>query len=318
MRVPNTQFGQRAAAHQQKRQFKIRYFLAFEGEKTECQYFHGILKNRDELNINPIIEIVPLSRHEHQAGLSNPVQICQLMKTQMELFKTGTLTLNALVNHLSDWILAQSKKPRNQRKQISSMLLRDLKKKYDYQPETQVSGSEDPIVQEICELLKIYDAIEVSEQTISEFKQYLKKQREYSKRDGDKACIIIDRDPGSFTPEQYDMVLAQCKKSGLELYVTNPRFEFWLLLHFLTKSEMDTEKICAPSEPGKEAYLENCLHQHCSSFSKHHVPFELFKDKIPQAIENEKGFCEEVTQLKDHIGCNIGLLITNLLQQNKL
>ena len=52
----------------------------------------------------------------------------------------------------------------------------------------------------------------------------------------DKICLVIDRDKDSFisTPNnrQYEYVVKTCKKKGFGLYVTNPCFEFWLLLHF--------------------------------------------------------------------------------------
>lgn len=316
MRVPTT-FGKRALIHQQERQIKMRYFLAFEGEKTEYQYFAGIIKYQEYLKINPVIEIIPLSRHLHQKGLSHPKNICKQMEEEMKMLHTGELTLKSLVDHLSDWVLKNSSKPRTQRENLSRKLLRDLGKKHGHIPETIVSGSKDLVVQQICDLLDTYEAIEVSPETISAFHQYLKQQKQYNKRDGDKACIIIDRDSGSFTAAQYNDVLTHCKKSNLDLFVTNPRFEFWLLLHFLQKQEIDVDKICASPEPGKEPYLENLLHQHYPSFSKHHVPFDPLKDKITVAMENEKSFCEDIEQLKDHIGCNIGLLLSELMQNNE-
>lgn len=316
MRVPTT-FGKRAPVHQQERQIKTRYFLAFEGEKTEYQYFAGITKFQEYLKINPVIEIIPLSRHTHQKGLSNPKTICKLMEKDAKIRETGKITLESLVCHLSDWTLKNSSKPCTQRQNISDKLLRDLKKKYGHMPEAIVSGSNDPIVQQICDLLDTYEAIDVSPETISAFQKYLKQQKQYNKRDGDKACIIIDRDTKSFADSQYNDILSQCKKSEFELYVTNPRFEFWLLLHFLQKQEMGIDKICASPEQGKEPYLESLLHQHYPSFSKGHVPFDPLKDKISVAIENEKSFCENIEQLKNHIGCNIGLLLTKLIQNNK-
>ena len=57
------------------------------------------------------------------------------------------------------------------------------------------------------------------------------KQITYSE-DIDKMCLIVDRDKKSFKEEQYNYVKEECERKNFKLYVTNPCFEFWLLLHF--------------------------------------------------------------------------------------
>lgn len=63
----------------------------------------------------------------------------------------------------------------------------------------------------------------------------------------DKICLVIDRDKDSFisTPNnrQYEYVVKTCKKKGFGLYVTNPCFEFWLLLHFDEVFCLDRDKL---------------------------------------------------------------------------
>ena len=39
---------------------KKRYFIACEGKKTEYKYFKGIMDNKVEIKINPLIEIIPI------------------------------------------------------------------------------------------------------------------------------------------------------------------------------------------------------------------------------------------------------------------
>lgn len=50
--------------------------------------------------------------------------------------------------------------------------------------------------------------------------------------DYDKISFIFDRDPQSFKENQYDSVRKLCDENRFQLYITNPCFEFWLLLHF--------------------------------------------------------------------------------------
>lgn len=147
---------------------------------------------------------------------------------------------------------------------------------------------------------------------VFEFQKWLIKMK-YNRRD-DKACIIVDRDHMSFTDEQYTKMVSDCKKRKFQFYVTNPRFEFWLLLHFCSKDQLKLERIRAPYKSGEEHYIEKCLHQYYPHFNKSRYNFTYFKDKVLSAIENEKGFYEDLDQLKDNIGCNIGILLTELMK----
>ncbi|MGL5355333.1 MAG: RloB family protein [Cetobacterium sp.] len=48
----------------------------------------------------------------------------------------------------------------------------------------------------------------------------------------DELCMVIDRDPNNFFESQFDKIVQECKKNKYFLAITNPCFEFWLLLHF--------------------------------------------------------------------------------------
>ena len=59
----------------------------------------------------------------------------------------------------------------------------------------------------------------------------------------DEYCIIVDRDERSFTEEQVEAVIASCDDEHFRLVITNPCFEFWLLLHFDVNRETILECI---------------------------------------------------------------------------
>ena len=52
-----------------------KYFLVFEGKNTEEIYFDAIDRNRNEIGISPIIDIVPVLRSYSEEGWSNPKKI---------------------------------------------------------------------------------------------------------------------------------------------------------------------------------------------------------------------------------------------------
>lgn len=100
---------------------------------------------------------------------------------------------------------------------------------------------------------------------------------------------------------------------GFLFCVTNPCFEFWLLLHFDEVFELDKEKLLEnPKATAKRRYAENELRRICPHYNKSSYQAETLVKDIDKAIENEKKFCEDVESLKDSVGSNIGVLITQM------
>ena len=309
MRVPK-KFGKRSTANDEKLQPKTRYFLTFEGEKTEYQYFQGVIDHQHELGINELIDIIPLSRHHIEKSWSNPEKACHLFIKDLRERESGEQTVGTLTSHVTDWVMDQKGVP--SRVQVTTHLRNRLTEHGYKQEELVTEHNKTDVTNCICSSLDELCLVEVSPETIGKFREYLKVQKHFNKRDGDIACLIVDRDADSFTPEQYDSVVEKCEKEHIDLYVTNPRFELWLLLHFLDKSRINCANICQKRESGKQPYLEQELNRCCQSISKRHVPFNLLADKVDAAIENEKEFCEEVSGLKVTIGSNIGTLMSEL------
>ena len=77
----------------------------------------------------------------------------------------------------------------------------------------------------------------------------------------DLTKYIIDRDRESFVSSsknnQYKYVVEKCEEMGFGLYVTNPCFEFWLLLHFDKVFELDRDKLLEnPKVTAKRRYCK--------------------------------------------------------------
>lgn len=309
MRVPK-KFGKRSTENDEKLQPKTRYFLTFEGEKTEFQYFQGVIDHQNELGINELIEIIPLSRHHIEKSWSNPEKACQLFVKDLHERESEELIVETLTSHVTDWVMERKGVP--SKAQVTTHLRNHLTE-HGYEPEDYVTEhNKTEVTNCICSSLDELCLVEVTPETIGQFRKYLKAQKHFNKRDGDIACLIVDRDADSFTSEQYDSVVEKCEVEHIDLYVTNPRFEFWLLLHFLDKSQIKCEKIYQKRESGKQPYLEQELRRCCQGVSKRQIPFDLFADKVDTAIKNEKEFCEEVSGLKMAVGSNIGNLLTEL------
>lgn len=133
----------------------------------------------------------------------------------------------------------------------------------------------------------------------------------------DQLNIVIDRDQQNFKDYQYDDVIKFCNDNNVNLYVSNPTFEFWLMLHF---PEVDTEDKVKMFENRyinkSKRYLEKKLYEICK-YRKSNLNFKDFEPYIYDAIKREKEYPEDLKNLKNNLGSNIGILINNMLKNNK-
>lgn len=83
---------------------KRRYFLVFEGASTEKIYFEALENERNEVEINPLIELVPIIRSYSEDGWSNPKKILDRIISNLEEEETGQLTYESLLNRIIDYL----------------------------------------------------------------------------------------------------------------------------------------------------------------------------------------------------------------------
>lgn len=129
----------------------------------------------------------------------------------------------------------------------------------------------------------------------------------------DKLNIVIDRDKQNFKDFQYDEVVKFCRTNNVNLYVSNPTFEFWLMLHFPEVEDEDNLKMLENKYVSKSRrYLERRLHDICK-YKKSQLNFNDFEPYILDAIKREKNYAEDIDSLKDELGSNVGVLIEEMI-----
>ncbi|OOO00570.1 MAG: hypothetical protein ATN35_06715 [Epulopiscium sp. Nele67-Bin004] len=223
MRIKTSSFGERAG-HHNKLQVKPKYFLAFEGYKTEPIYFEAIQENRTLLNINPLIELHQVDRE--QTGGNHPLDIIKNVDEYMQTINdTDNITYDARI---------------------------------------------------------------------------------------DKVCIIVDRDKKSFIIKQLRKAIKKCEEKSFRLFLSNPCFEFWLLLHYDEVHDINNDELLENKKEDNQTFAERELKKLCIGYQKGEFPIEWFIENINKAIENEKSFAEDLEQLKESVGSNIGKLIEEL------
>lgn len=203
---------------------KSKYYIIPEGEKTEIQYFLGIRDNAREININSLIEVIPIENDDEELGQSHPIR------------------------------------------------------------------------------------------KITNFNEDIENNKFLYDKEIDKVCFVIDRDPQNFSEQQYDNFLKMCKDYNYKVYVSNPTFELFLLMHDDKIFDID-----------KRAMLENRRVSNSKRFlevklseifgcNKKNINFEKFKVNIKKAINNEKKFEENLFDLKDNLGSNVGILLDEMIE----
>lgn len=100
MRVAK-QFGVRTII---PKETKRKFFLVFEGEKTECQYFDGVNSNKAELNISALVEIKPLKRSTGHETTSNPKRITRYSQCQWRHWNGTSPWLHRTLSKRPDFI----------------------------------------------------------------------------------------------------------------------------------------------------------------------------------------------------------------------
>lgn len=293
-----------------------KYFLVFEGNRTEGIYFNTINELKDKIGINPLIEIISIERTYTEEGWSNPKKILEQLLKDLEEIENGKISYKTLVDKIIEIIMEDEK--------ISSKILKEISSEKMIENIKNEIESLDNIVENVeedCEFLlnmiikKLFLTIEEIPNILETvLKNIENKQITYSE-DIDKMCLIVDRDKKSFKEEQYNYVKEECERKSFKLYVTNPCFEFWLLLHFDKVHLINKEELLENKRASsKVRFVESELKKYFP-YNKNKYNAELLIEKIDSAIENEKRFCEDIGELKDKLGSNIGLLIKELKEK---
>ena len=272
-----------------------KYFLVYEGSDTELIYFDAVNSMRENIGINPLIELIPIIRSYSEEGWSNPKKILDRIIENLEESKAERISYETLLNRMMDYFYETK----------AEKLQKSLQAEVE-DIETDCNA--------ILELLKQeYDVTHV----VSDISDIIKDGGLTYAEGFDQICLIIDRDKESFlaTPEnnQYGYVVEKCKEKGFQLCITNPCFEFWLLLHFDEVFELDTEKLLEnPKVTSKRRYAEQKLRIIYPKYKKSSYQAEELVGDIDKAIQNEKEFCEDVVGLENSVGSNIGRLIEKM------
>lgn len=270
---------------------------------------------RDNIGISPLIKLIPIIRSYSEDGWSNPKKILDRVIENLEESRTNHISYETLLNRIMDYfyemkIISASKV---QSRIIWKAMCRICEEKYFKKLDSYVDD-----IEKSCSLiLKTLQEEYELDHVISDISNIIKEGGFTYAEGFDKICLIIDRDRESFVSSsknnQYKYVVDKCEEMGFGLYVTNPCFEFWLLLHFDKVFELDRDKLLEnPKVTAKRRYVEQELRKIYPGYKKASYRAEELVKAIDHAIDNEKKFCEDIVNLENTIGSNIGRLIMDM------
>lgn len=283
-----------------ERHYKKKYIFVFEGEKTEKTYFEELSNSKHELGITDLIYIEILNRKDESK--SNQLSVVKELHAYMEKTLEIKHSKANLKNYIEQFILNNFSNNKEELiTAVESSFISD-------DPHENIDG----FLNSIREIsfsnevdLDLYDEIE-----------NLKMRLNYE-AGLDDICIIIDRDKGSFKEVQYDEVIDICTSNNYILGISNPCFEFWLLLHLTDAKDIDSEELRINRKLSKsrnsKRFVESKIAERLDgSYNKSNLNFKQFKDKIEIAIDNQEKYETDIKQLKYSIGTNIGDIINRL------
>lgn len=263
------------------------YFISVEGVATEVEYLQGLSDYRTELGINALVNIEVL-RRKTKDGYSAPEQVIELLEEYLSLREAG----NNIFSDIPD--------------EIKNNFSPDFIQLYIETPE-----SISPKERNRFELALRKTGYDLA------YRKYLSKYTS----NFDEFCILIDRDAGSHSSEDMNFILQYCKENNYRCFITNPCFEFWLLLHFSDVYEEYLDQFDLIRENKKVSNAHTFVSNELSVKAHHGKKGIAFKEKylphIEEAIIRASKFASDNEALITDIGCNIWILIKEMQSFDK-
>ena len=280
----------------EEKKYRAKYFIASEGQTTEPRYFEKL--NQSIISEN--VTIINILRDYANLGNSNPTHLIKLLQEFLNN-SDSDISVAELKNKIANW------DHENTGKINLSRVNDELDKIYK-------SNSYKIPYDDLEDLFMHLFKSDIYKDLASHFTLYFIAQDVTYSPTTDSLNMVIDRDKDSFTEEQYDEVIKFCEENNVNLYVSNPNFEFWLLLHFKEIEIEDNQKMLEnPKVNNSRRYLEKRLHDICK-YTKTRFSFEPFEKNVHDAILREKKYEENINELKNNLGTNVGKLVEQIIE----
>ena len=278
MAIPRTLMAHNRFERPENKKPKRVVFLSVEGNVTEPDYFRYVKEYQKQLGIEAVVDVCVLQRAGTESAI---LDVLNLLENYIEIRNDASFDAK-----------------------IKGLEIKDYTSEFI----TQYIEDKDGIP--LREQRK-FEAILWKERLDLEYLRFLNTY----KGDDDVFGVVIDRDEGCHKDFQFDKLFSRCDKKGYKCFLTNPRFEFWLLLHVSdVKDEYagELEKML----DGKDKSVDEHLHEKTGMGKKKTIQRKVFEQyflpNIDVAIRRANEFCTSRNDLLTRLGSNLGELFTLL------
>lgn len=150
--------------------------------------------------------------------------------------------------------------------------------------------------------------------------ELLDERREYWESHGvepSELWMVVDRDKQNVSKDQLNEIVEKCRIEGYNLALSNPTFEFWLLLHLTSIEFYDKELLLSnPKDTvkSKKRYLEKELSTLLGGYNKNKLHFEKFEKGIMDAVSRAKKLPVDNLTIIEELGTSVCLLIEKIIK----
>lgn len=251
-------------------------FLSVEGDVTEQRYFEYVRQSREKIGIKSAVEIHVLERGDNSSSLE---KVMELLENYLEI-----------------------RNNENFEAEIDGLELKRYSKEFIHQyleePET-IREKEK----------RRFEAYLREERLDLTYLLFLNKFKGANNGENDVFGIVIDRDAGSHSPENMTEIFKECDEKGYRCFLTNPRFEFWLLLHVAEVKSEYPDELEKMLDFNDETVDKHLLEKTGSGKRIQRKTFDTyFLPNIDTAIERANGLCSSRDELLNQLGSNLGEL----------
>lgn len=256
------------------------FFLSVEGNLTEKEYFENISRYRDKLGMNIKVDVRVLKRASNDT-MSAPKHVIELLEEYLDLRHNS---LDKIEQELIE--------------KLSEKYSDELIKRFIYEEESNDTVEYRDFISDL-KLLN-YDL---------EYRKFLTSFN----NDIDEFAIIIDRDKKSHSIKNMSDCIKHCNINGYHCFISNPCFEFWLLMHLEDIEKTYKDKYNDIYENVKISNKHTFLSNEVSRIANHGKSCLKFEEnylhKIDWAILQSEKFPSSNSELISEIGSNVGELI---------
>lgn len=251
-------------------------FLSVEGEVTERRYFEFVRESRETLGIKSVVEIHVLRRGDSS---SSPEKVVELLENYLE------------VRNNNDFLA-----------EVDKLELKHYDKEFIHK------YLEAPDTIDVKEKRQ-FEGFLKEEQLDLTYLLFLNKFKGSDNGENDVFGIVIDRDTGNHSPENMARIFDECDEKGYRCFLTNPRFEFWLLLHVADVKSEYPDELEKMLDFNDETVDKHLLEKTGGGKKIQRKTFDTyFLPNIDTAIERANGLCTSRNKLLDQLGSTLGEL----------